>query len=50
MVHSSAAFHKYDIVQSGDIANYTTQVMDLTHGRLLKQDDWTDWQTLEYHQ
>jgi hypothetical protein len=43
-------FRKYDIIQFGNIVNYTTQVMRLTHGRLLKQDDWTDWQTLEYLQ
>jgi hypothetical protein len=43
-------FRKYDNVQSGDVTNYTTQVMRLTRGHLLKQDDWTDWQTLEYLQ
>ena len=32
-----------DIVESGDVNNYTTRVMRLTRGRLLKQDDWTDW-------
>jgi hypothetical protein len=38
----------YDIVESGDVNNYTTRVMRLTRGRLLKQDDWTDWQDSEY--
>jgi len=40
----------YDIVASGDVNNYTTRVMRLTRGRLLKQDDWTDWQDSEYLQ
>jgi hypothetical protein len=31
---------KYDIVDSGNILNYTTPVMKLTRGKLLKQDDW----------
>jgi hypothetical protein len=43
-------FCKDDIVQSSDVANYTTQVMHLNCSRLLKQDDWTDWQTSEYLQ
>ncbi len=40
----------YDIVESGDVNNYTTQVMRLTRGCLLKQDDWTDWQDYKYLQ
>jgi len=40
----------YDIVESGDVNNYTTRVMHLTRGRLLKQDDWTDWQDSEFLQ
>ena len=40
----------YDIVGSGDVNNYTTRVMRLMRGRLLKQDDWTDWQDSEYLQ
>ena len=40
----------YDIVESGDVNNYTTRVMRLTRERLLKQDDWTDWQDSEYLQ
>jgi hypothetical protein len=38
----------YDIV--GDILNYTTKVMKLTHGKLTQQQDWADWQSLEYLQ
>ena len=38
----------YDIVDSGDVNNYTTRVMRLTRGRLLKQDDCTGWQESEY--
>ncbi len=41
---------KYDIVESGDVSQYTTRVMRLTRGRLLKQDDWLDWQQSEYLQ
>ncbi len=33
---------QYDIVISGDVWQYTTRVMRLTRGRLLKQEDWTD--------
>jgi hypothetical protein len=32
----------YDIVESGDVLNYTTRVMKLTRGKLLCQDDWSD--------
>ena len=41
---------KYSIVESGDVRQYVTRVMRLTRGRLLKQDDWTDWQESEYLQ
>jgi hypothetical protein len=41
---------KYDVVDSDNVLNYTTRVMKLTHGKLLKQDDWIDWQELEYLQ
>ena len=37
-------------MESSDVNNYTTRVMCLTRGRLLKQDDWTDWQDSEYLQ
>ena len=41
---------QYDIVDSGDVLNYTTRVMKLTRGKLLSQNDWTDWQDSEYLQ
>ena len=41
---------KYSIVESEDVRQYVTRVMRLTRGRLLKQDDWTDWQQSEYLQ
>jgi len=40
----------YSIVESGDVRQYVTHVMHLTRGRLLKQDDWKDWQDSEYLQ
>jgi hypothetical protein len=40
----------YDIVESGDVHQYVTRVMRLTRGKLLKQTDWSDWQTSEYLQ
>ena len=40
----------YSIVDSGDVQNYITRVMKLTCGKLLHQDDWSDWQTYEYLQ
>ena len=40
----------YEIVKSGDVLNYVTQVMCLTRGKLLQQDDWLDWQHSEYLQ
>ncbi len=39
---------RYTIVDSGDVLNYTTKVMHLTRGRLLKQPDWTAWQESEF--
>jgi hypothetical protein len=33
----------YKVVDSGDVLNYVTRVMKLTHGTLLWQDDWYDW-------
>jgi len=41
---------KYSIVDSGDVRQYITRVMRLTRGCLMKLDDWTDWQHLEYLQ
>jgi hypothetical protein len=40
----------YRIVEDGDVLNYVTRVMKLTQGKLLQQDDWTDWQDSEYLQ
>jgi hypothetical protein len=42
----------YEIVESGDIINYdyVRRAMRLTRGKLLKQDDWSDWQGSEYLQ
>jgi hypothetical protein len=37
-------------VQSGDILNVITRVMQLTRGKLLKQPDWNDWQMSEFLQ
>jgi hypothetical protein len=41
---------QYNIVDSGDVLNYNTRVMKLTRGKLLSQDDRTDWQDSEYLQ
>ena len=41
---------QYNIVDSGDVLNYNTRVMKLTRGKLLSQNDWTDWQDSEYLQ
>ena len=40
----------YEIVNSGDVLNCTTRVMKLTRGKLLRQDDWREWQDSEYLQ
>ncbi len=40
----------YPIEESGDVLNYMTRVMQLTQGKLLKQNDWHDWQDLEFLQ
>ena len=40
----------YNIVKSGDVLNYTTHVTKLTQGKLLCQEDWSDWQDSEYLQ
>jgi hypothetical protein len=40
----------YRIAEDGDVLNYVTRVMKLTRGKLLQQDDWTDWQDSEYLQ
>jgi hypothetical protein len=33
----------WDIVIDGDVWNVVTKVMKLTRGKLMKQDDWTNW-------
>ena len=40
----------YRIVEDGEVLNYVTRVMKLTRGKLLQQDDWTDWQESEFLQ
>jgi hypothetical protein len=40
----------YEIVESGDVLNYVSRAMRLTRGKLLNQDDWSDWQGSEYLQ
>jgi hypothetical protein len=40
----------YNIIEDGDVLNYITRVMKLTHGKLLKQENWLDWQESEYFQ
>jgi hypothetical protein len=40
----------YAIVGSGEVLNYVTCVMKLTCGKLLRQDDWSDWQTSDFLQ
>ncbi len=37
-------------MEDGDVLNYKTRVIKLTRGKLLQQDDWSDWQELEYLQ
>ena len=41
---------QYNVVDSSDVLNYTTCIMKLTHGKLLKRDDWLDWQNSEFLQ
>jgi hypothetical protein len=38
---------QYNVVDSGNVLNYTTHIMKLTRGKLLKRDDWLDWQNSE---
>ena len=40
----------YETIDSGDVLNYVTRVMGLICGKLLQQDDWSDWQESEYLQ
>jgi hypothetical protein len=41
---------QYKIVDCGNVLNYVTQVMRLTRGKLLRQDDWSDWQASKFLQ
>ncbi len=41
---------QYNVVDSGNVLNYTTRIMKLTRGKLLKWDDWLDWQNSEFLQ
>ncbi len=41
---------QYNVVNSGNVLNYTTRIMKLTCGKLLKWDDWLDWQNSEFLQ
>jgi hypothetical protein len=40
----------WDIVLDGDVRNVVTKAMKLTRGKLLKQDDWTEWNESEHLQ
>jgi hypothetical protein len=40
----------YHVVDDRDVLNYVTRVMKLTREKSLQQEDWTDWQELEYLQ
>jgi hypothetical protein len=40
----------YDTVTDSNVLNVVTKVMKLTRGKLMKQDDWTEWNELEYLQ
>ncbi len=40
----------YDIVESGEVLQYVMRVRRLTQGKLLKQEDWSNWQALEFLQ
>jgi hypothetical protein len=40
----------YKIIDSSDVLNYVTCVMQLTRGKLLRHDDWCNWQALEFLQ
>jgi len=40
----------YDIVECGEVQNVVTRAMRLTRGKLLKQPDWSEWQSSEFLQ
>ncbi len=53
LLHNSSCsrcIHLYNIKFSGNIRNYVTWVMHLTHDQLLQHDDWSNWQHSEYLQ
>ncbi len=41
---------QYKIVDCGNVLNCVTWVMRLTRGKLLRQDDWSDWQASKFLQ
>jgi hypothetical protein len=41
---------KYNVLESGNVLNYTTRIMKLTRGKLVNQEDWLAWQDSEYLQ
>ena len=41
---------QYKVVDCGDVFNYVTWVMQLTRGKLLRQNDWKDLQALAFLQ
>jgi hypothetical protein len=40
----------YDITPDGNVLNVTTKVMKLTCGKLMKQQDWSEWNESEFLQ
>jgi len=50
LLQHPARRRQYDIVDSGNVLNYTARAMKPTRGRLLKQDDWEEWKQSEYLQ
>jgi hypothetical protein len=40
----------YNVVIDGDVQNVVTKVMKLIQGKLMKQDDWTEWNESEHLQ
>jgi hypothetical protein len=48
--HLQTCRPSYELVDSGDVLNVVTQVMQLTRGKLLKQSDWDEWQSSEFLQ
>jgi hypothetical protein len=45
--HLQTSKTKYNYVQSDDVLDVVTRVMQLTRGKLLKQPDWDHWQQSE---